>query len=68
MKKVFLLIALACFGMVVNAQKETLKTFDDSLAYAIGCDIATGVKQMNINYDLLIQAISDCSKGKSKLR
>ena len=68
MKKVFLLIALACFGMVVNAQKETLKTFDDSLAYAIGCDIATGVKQMNINYDLLIQAISDCSKGKSKFK
>lgn len=67
MKKVFLLVALA-FPFWAMSQNEgaKLKTFEDSVAYAIGCDIAESLKQMNINYEVLVQSISDYSKGKSK--
>ena len=51
MKKIVLLAALLPL-VSVNAQKTELKTFEDSVAYAIGCDVAGGVRQMNIS-DLL---------------
>lgn len=64
MKKIVLLVALLPL-VSVNAQKTELKTFEDSVAYAIGCDVAGGVKQMNIDYDMLIKGISDFSKNKN---
>ena len=67
MKKVFLLAALAFpFWAMSQNEEVKLKTFEDSVAYAIGCDIAESLKQMNINYEVLVQSISDYSKGKSK--
>jgi len=64
MKKIFWLVALLPL-VGVNAQKTELKTFEDSVAYAIGCDIAGGVKQMNIDYNVLIQGIADFAKNKN---
>lgn len=64
MKKIFWLVALLPL-VSVNAQKTELKTFEDSVAYAIGCDIAGGVKQMNIDYNVLIQGIADFAKNKN---
>ena len=64
MKKIVLLAALLPL-VSVNAQKTELKTFEDSVAYAIGCDVAGGVKQMNIDYNMLIQGIADFSKNKN---
>ena len=64
MKKIVLLAALLPL-VSVNAQKTELKTFEDSVAYAIGCDVAGGVRQMNIDYNMLIQGIADFSKNKN---
>ena len=67
MKKIFLAVALV-LPLMVNAQskKVELKTFEDSLSYAVGCDIANGLQQLPIDYDIVTRAILDMAKGESQ--
>ncbi|MBO7199896.1 MAG: FKBP-type peptidyl-prolyl cis-trans isomerase [Bacteroidales bacterium] len=67
MKKIFLVVALV-LPLMVNAQskKVELKTFEDSLSYAVGCDIANGLQQLPIDYDIVTRAILDMTKGESQ--
>ena len=67
MKKIFLAVALV-LPLMVNAQskKVELKTFEDSLSYAVGCDIANGLQQLPIDYDIVTRAILDMTKGESQ--
>ena len=67
MKKIFLVTALI-LPLLTNAQskKVELKTFEDSLSYAVGCDIANGLQQLPVDYDILTQAMLDFSKGESR--
>ncbi len=66
MNKIFFLGAFV-FPLFVNAQKEKteLKTFQDSVAYAIGTDIAESVKQLNVDYNMLVKGILDYSQNKN---
>ena len=67
MKKIFLAVALV-LPLIANAQtkKVELKTFEDSLSYAVGCDIANGLRQLPVDYEILTRAMLDMSKGESK--
>lgn len=67
MKKIFL-VATLVLPLVANAQtkKVDLKTFEDSLSYAVGCDIANGLQQLPIDYEILTKAMMDMSKGESR--
>ena len=67
MKKIFFVAALA-LPLLANAQskKVELKTFEDSLSYAVGCDIANGLQQLPVDYDIVTQAILDMTKGESQ--
>lgn len=67
MKKIFL-VATLVLPLVANAQtkKVELKTFEDSLSYAVGCDIANGLQQLPIDYEILTKAMMDMSKGESR--
>ena len=67
MKKIFL-VATLVLPLVANAQtkKVELKTFEDSLSYAVGCDIANGLQQLPIDYEILTKAVMDMSKGESR--
>jgi FKBP-type peptidyl-prolyl cis-trans isomerase len=67
MKKIFLVAALV-LPLLTNAQskKVELNTFEDSLSYAVGCDIANGLQQLPVDYHILTQAMLDFSKGESR--
>ncbi|MCK9612508.1 MAG: FKBP-type peptidyl-prolyl cis-trans isomerase [Bacteroidales bacterium] len=71
MKKFFALIIIITLGHSANSQtgKIQLKTFDDSVAYTIGCNIGNNLKgsltkdSLMFNYDIISQGVNDALNG-----
>ena len=62
-------IAMGC-AFSATAQNVTLKTFDDSVSYAVGCNIFHDMtrqwhaQQLGFNERIVVQAMADCVDGK----
>lgn len=70
MKKIFILLgATAVIFSACNSGSGSLKSEQDSLAYAIGVDLGSYIKNVDstLNIDVVSAAIKDVLKNKSKM-
>ncbi|MEW6507988.1 MAG: FKBP-type peptidyl-prolyl cis-trans isomerase [Bacteroidota bacterium] len=73
MKTVKIFLIMLMLASSINGQKDqssiTLKTFEDSVSYSIGQNIGTSLKEpyMQINFEILVQAMKDAISGTQKL-
>jgi len=71
MKKISIVAAACLIAFSVSAQKNSLKTQKDSVSYALGMDIASNLKQMQLQNDIdvtqLSAAMQDVFAGKPRM-